>query len=631
VVDALGNIYARGNHGNVQYQIDGIPVPDSVGSLFAASIPVRLVESLDILTGGMPAEYGDRLGAVVNLATRAAGDHPEGAAQVRYGSFETIEPGASYATKLTDHTGLFAGGSLLWSERALDPPSISPILHDTGYSGRVFGRFDFVPCDANHYELFATYAHNRFQVPLDPSATPFDPTMPRPVDAFGNQAPAFVPRDTNATETEDEVFVAGSFTHKYDNGHGLLQVAPLYKLSRGVLFGDPDHALGPTSDPDATASTVARVAQHVGGIVTYTLPLDAHAIKTGLQTDFVHGHSDFTQYGRAPSGGVDPALTASGHDTTDALTTGIYAQDHWSRGPFLTDIGVRFDELHVMLDGGETRDSFGASPRLGGSYTPTKNIVAHAFAGVLWQPPAPLDAANAARALGVVPPGTPVAYDLEPETDVFAETGVAARVAQPVRLGVTGWGRYAWNQLDDVAIGSTSLLANYNFERGRAGGVEATADISVGPWLTAFANGSLGFAQGRGISSAKFLFTPDELANQGWQTLDHAQTWTANAGATVRDNRFTLTGVMQYGSGLRTGPDNDAHVPGHVRADVSMQYTFAPRAYPIRVGVDVINIGDAHYAYRIANGFVGSSYGPPRSVYVTLSLPLAAEPHHVGE
>ena len=46
VADALGNVYARGNHANIQYQVDGIPVPDSVGSLFAASIPVRLIQNL---------------------------------------------------------------------------------------------------------------------------------------------------------------------------------------------------------------------------------------------------------------------------------------------------------------------------------------------------------------------------------------------------------------------------------------------------------------------------------------------------------------------------------------------------------------------------------------------------------
>src|SRR3569623_891339 len=121
VADALGNIYARGNHGSIQYQIDGVPVPDSVGSLFAASIPTRLVQSLEMYTGGMPAEYGDRLSAVVNLQTRAAGDHPAGTMQVRYGSFQTIEPGVTYSTKLADNWCMFAGGrGLFGSNGTLD-------------------------------------------------------------------------------------------------------------------------------------------------------------------------------------------------------------------------------------------------------------------------------------------------------------------------------------------------------------------------------------------------------------------------------------------------------------------------------------------------------------------------------
>ena len=135
----------------------------------------------------------------------------------------------------------------------------------------------------------------------------------------------------------------------------------------------------------------------------------------------------------------------------------------------------------------------------------------------------------------------------------------------------------------------------------------------------------------RGISSAKYLFSAEALADDTWQALDHAQLWTGNGGATVRDGRFSLSSLVAFGSGLRTGPGNDRHVPGHVRTDVSMAYTFTPRAYPVRVAIDIINVLDARYAYRIANGFVGSSYGAPRTVFLSLSVPLAAEPHHAGE
>jgi hypothetical protein len=269
VSDALGNIYARGNHANIQYEIDGIPVPDSVGSLFAASIPVRLVDSLDIYTGGMPAEFGDRLGAVVNLATRRAGDNPDGAVQIRYGSYQTVEPGVAYAARLSPRVGVFAGGSVLSSQRALDPPSIIPIVHDDGFIARAFARLDYRPCDENRYELFATFAHNRFQIPIDPSVVPLDPSQPnlvRPVDQFGNASPLFIPRDTNATETEDELFVAGSYTHKHDRDQ--FMIAPVFKLSRGALSADAAHALGPLADPGSTASDVTRLAYHAGGIAT---------------------------------------------------------------------------------------------------------------------------------------------------------------------------------------------------------------------------------------------------------------------------------------------------------------------------------------------------------------------------
>lgn len=72
-------------------------------------------------------------------------------------------------------------------------------------------------------------------------------------------------------------------------------------------------------------------------------------------------------------------------------------------------------------------------------------------------------------------------------------------------------------------------------------------------------------------------------------------------------------------------------MPQHVHVDETLAYTFETGGYPIRLGVDIINMFDAHYAYRIASGFVGSSYATPRSVFVTLALPLAAEPHPAGE
>ena len=624
VLDAFGNVYARGNHANVQYQIDGIPIPDSVGNLFATALPVRLIQNLAIMTGGMPAEFGDRLAAVVNINTRHGTDTPDGLLQLRYGSFQTVEPSGWYARRF-GRLSIFVGGSYLQSQRALDPPAVTPILHDDGRGGRAFLRLDWQQSERDRIELFGSYAYSFFQIPFDPTVVPLDPSQPnlvRPVDQYGNASPTFIPHDTNATETENEVFFAVSWVHQFAK-LGQLQVSPYYKLSYGALASDPARALGPLADPGSTASDVTRQAQHSGGVVHYSLQLGHHLLKAGLQIDGLAGLTDYALYVRddANGGGIDPAQSGRGTDRTSAVLSGAYLEDRWDHGRLALQSGVRVDELHVGLASG-SNDQAGVSPRLGASFAFRPDLVGHAFVGVLWQPPAPLDAANAARVLGVVPADQQVPYDIKAETDLYSEIGLQWRVIHALRLGAVGWGRYAWNQLDDTAIGATNLIANYNFQRGRAIGAEGTAELSLHYLLSAFANVSWEIAQGQGIASAKYLFTPDQIADPSWQTLDHAQTLTANLGVTLHEGHASFTALAAYGSGLRTGPSNNQTVPEHVRVDATLQYAFHQIPLHPTVALDVINLFDAHYAYRIANGFVGSSWAAPRSIFLRVAVPL---------
>ncbi len=627
VGDAFGNVYARGNHANVQYQIDGIPIPDSVGNLFAQALPVRLIETLEILTGGIPAEFGDRLAAVVNVTTRHGGETPEGLLQMRYGSFQTIEPSGFYSRSFAaGKLGVFLGGSYSQSQRALDPPSVSPILHDDGRNGRAFFRLDWRKSDRDRFEMFGSYAYNSFQIPIDPTVVPLDPSMPglvRPVDQYGNGSPAFVPHDTNAVEREQEIFVTLSWVRQVTAALST-QLAPYYKLSYGALSSDPLHALGALADPGATTSDVTRSASHAGAVFHLTYTTGHHLIKAGAQLDGLVGQTDYTEYVRNDAGGgIDASQGGHGTDKTNALLSGAYVQDRWDHGRLGLNAGLRFDELHVGLSSGRSNDQWGLSPRLGASFAFTPALIGHAFVGVNWQPPAPLDAGNAARVLGVVPVGTDVPYDIKAETDVYGEAGLDWRAIKALKLRVTGWARYAYNQLDDTAIGSTNLIANYNFERGRAVGVEGDVQLAIGYWLSAFGNLSWEIGQGQGIASAKYLFDATALADHAWQTLDHVQTLTANVGLTVREAGFSGTALLAYGSGLRTGPSNQENVPGHAQVDVTLGYAFEKIPLKPRLAVDVINLFDAKYAFRIANGVVGSSYGAPRSAFVRLSIPLS--------
>jgi len=279
--------------------------------------------------------------------------------------------------------------------------------------------------------------------------------------------------------------------------------------------------------------------------------------------------------------------------------------------------GVRFDFQTVSLTGTAGRvTDVGVSPRIGASYAFTPNLVAHAFFGLLWTPPEVLDAVSAARLSNAVPPDQPVPYDLRPEKDRYAEVGLQARLAKAVSVGLNIWGKLATDQLDEVEFGNTTIASPYNFAEGRAGGIELTVDAVITQNLTAFGNVSFGTAQGKQIATAKYLFGPDDLANSDWQTLDHAQTWTANAGASYRDGGTQLSTQLAYGSGLRTGANNESHVPGWVRVDVTLAHDFLNLPLRPTFAIDVVNLFDARYAYRLYNGFNGSHWAPGRSVYL---------------
>jgi outer membrane receptor for ferrienterochelin and colicins len=628
VYDALGNLYARGNHANVQYQIDGVPLPDSASGLFGGFLSSNLIDSMEILTGGLGAEYGDRLAAVVNLNSRRPSLQGEGQLELSAGSYSTVNPSGIYGKRVGD-VSFLAGGSYRTTARALDPAVFEDLSHAGGDEERVFARLDYDVGDRTHVSALAAYAHNFYRLPIDTSVKPLDPSLPdggRAPDQYGNPPAPYFPAGTNQTENEHDAFALLSLRHDFAP-QASFRASISYRHSYGFLFGDAQQALGPTQDQCtsdaggsttcATASDVGRTADHVVAYVEQLLRVgERHVLKAGAQVDQLFGSTSYTSYTRNDAlQGPDPALTASGVDDARATTAGAFLEDRASFGDLVVNAGVRVDLQHVAFVGsGTSLTNWGFGPRVGVAYSLGPSTVAHAFAGLLWQPPPVLDAPAAARILGLLQPGQSVAYDLVPEQDRYAELGIEARVVPELLLKLTAWGRLADHQLDDVGVGNTNLVSPYNFREGKAGGIEAGA-VAVFGELRGFANATLERAFGRGIESARYLFGPDDLANEGWQILDHVQTWTVNAGATLRHGFSQASALLDYGSGLRTGPSNDEHVPGHVRIDLSASHQLWSAPLHPTFSIDLVNVFDAHYAYRIANGFNGSHWAPGRSVF----------------
>lgn len=629
VADTFGfGVHARGADGGILYVIDGIPlltVP--LGTYGVGSfLPTRIVQSLQLTTGGFPAEYGVGLGAVVDVTTRHAVGGAHGDVQVSYGSYDFFLPSFDYSQEV-GKLSVFVAGNYESTSRGLDPPSVSPILHDGLTAGSGFARLDYELDSRDRAELIASLTQSQYQIPIDPTVLPLSDAPPGAVrgnDVYGNPPPPFVPYDANPTDAERDGFVALSYVHRFDR-EARLQVAPYVHQTLGQLLCDPAGSLGATADPGSTCSDVRRDIVHEGALVNVAWKPDAvQSWKTGATLDFAESDVSYTSYVRddaSASGGADPALTLSGQDIADVMLAGLYLQDQITLGRWTLFPGARIDAQHASFMGSAepALDLWGPSARLGASYALTDDVVVHAFAGYLWQPPNAIDGAVAARVLIPALARQPIAVDIKPERDWSGEIGIAGRILRRATVGATGWARYAYDQLDRQNVGTTDLVASYNFAQGRAVGAEVWATLALGRVLDAFVNGGYQLAQGQGVDSERYLFTPAELAYAGWSTLDHVQTWTSNIGFDLHDDagKTHLSGLTNYGSGLRTGITDQRSVPEHTTVDVTLRHRFDLPARP-ELAIDVLNVFDDVYAIRIATGYVGSAFGPLRRVNVRI-------------
>jgi hypothetical protein len=638
VADTFGfGLHVRGADGGLLYVIDGIPLLAAPLGEWGATmgfIPTRLVQNVRVLTGGFPAEFGSGLGAVIDITTRHALGGPSGEAQVAYGSYGTTDYALNYAQEI-GKLSLFAAGDFRNTKRGFDPPSVTPILHDDMTSGNAFVRLDYRLRETDHIEFITTFNQSRFQIPIDPTLLPLSQAPPGAVrgpDAYGNDPPPFVPYDANPVETERNVFAAVSYKHV--GAVGTLQIAPFFREAYGKLTCDPAGSLGPTADPGSACSDVRRDVLHGGGLAAFTwMQGQRHVWKTGLLVDAARSNVDYTAYFRDdPSGGADPAQTLPGSDSTNVLIAGAFLQDQILLGKLTILAGARLDIESASFLHSDEPSLFllGPSARLGLSYAVTKNLTLHGFAGYLWQPPSTIDAPVAGRLLLPFRAGQTLPVDIKAEKDWSAELGLTGHLLRGLTLDITGWGRIASDQLDRVNVGTTNLVASYNFERGRAAGAEASCRLSGGDNVDGFANLGWQLAQGSGISSERFLFSPEEVADKRWVMLDHVQTWTANLGIDLHDTPASthVSVLLNYGSGMRTGADSDKTVPSHVIVDLTIRHrfdSFSDIFSHLRpeIAVDVLNLFNEVYAYRIGTGYVGSAYGPLRRVFVRLSVPFS--------
>jgi len=163
--DSNGLFHGLGDHAENSFSVDGQPITDQQSKVFSNQIPVDSIQSLEVIDGAPPAEFGEKASVVINVTTRSGQGVtiPHGAFTTTYGSFGTASAGFNLAYG-NDKWGNFISLNGLNGGRFLDPPE-STVMHAKGNEENIFDRLDFQLSPANSLHLNLGFTRSWFQTP----------------------------------------------------------------------------------------------------------------------------------------------------------------------------------------------------------------------------------------------------------------------------------------------------------------------------------------------------------------------------------------------------------------------------------------------------------------------------------
>ena len=611
LLEANGVLHPRGSEYDVQYVVDGLPLTQNRSPAFAASFDADEVESLRVITANYPAEYGRKLGGVVELTTQK--DVPlglHGQLDASGGSFSTAD-GAAGISLVHGKNRFSATADGFHTDRYLDPPLLQNFTNRgnaAGFSGSY--ERDFSGGD----RLRITVTHNavRFLVPNELV-----------------QQNAGQRQDIADTETSGQIFFQDPISQDL-----------FLSLSGSVR--DADATL--RSNTAATPVIVSQERDYREGYLRADLAghRGHHDWKAGVDSLLSPVHEALRYAITDPSqfdpGTQTPFQFAYRHWDIEPAA---YLQDQWHRNNWNVGAGLRFDHYGFVA-----RQS-GWSPRIGISrYVPSLNLLLHASYDRVFQTPAMenLLLASSPQLKSIAP--IVVRLPVRPAHANYYEGGFTRALFGKLRLDANIFRRDFHDYPDDEVLLDTGISFPISFAKARVCGEELRLEV---PHWGRF-SGYLSYANQAGIGQGPItggLFLGSEVANQLTDTSKFAVT---------QDQRNTLRTYVrfqaparawlalgtQYGSGLpadtgsadpnfllaQYGPEILSQVNlarGRVRPNLSLDVGGGAELYrkEQRSGmfqIQISNLGDRVNVINFASLFSGTAIAPPRSVSARLRL-----------
>ncbi|MDE3098695.1 MAG: TonB-dependent receptor [Verrucomicrobiota bacterium] len=637
---ANGDLHVRGEHANLQYRINDVLLPEGITG-FGLELDPRFVDSMQLITGSLPAQYGFRTAGVVDIHTKSGAFENGGMLDLYGGSYDTFRPSFEYggAQGKWDY---FVDGSFNQNSLGIENPTPGKnAIHDQTEQYKSFIYASRILSDTSRISVMGGASYSDFQVPNTPGLPPG--TSPDGSTQWSSQMSTTNFDSANLNENQNEQNYYGIAAYQQSAGDLNYQVAAYGRMS-GVHF-KPD----PIGDLffNGVASDVKRDL-YSGGLqadASYALG-DKHTIRAGMMllNEYLSADSTTTVFPVNNSGNpTGPAYPIPDSGVSHALFAGVYLQDEWKILPEVTiNYGARFDEYYSSFYKGNQ-----PSPRVNIVFKPTDSTTLHAGYARYFTPP-PLEnisteTVNQFNGTSNASSITNGISSVTAERANYFDAGVSQKITKHLQVGVDGYYKTAKNQLDDGLFGQTLILSAFNYAKGRVYGVEFTGSYNQGGFA-AYANLAWSQAWGKNWNSAQFLFSPNDLAyvQNHYIFLDHDQRVTGSFGVSYNWREGSHCSTLLYadalcGTGLRQSMDansyqyqgnsyavpNGASVPQYYSINIGAAQSFKlARDRTLTARIDVVNLTDNIYQLRSGSG-VGvnaAQYGERLGFFGSLNL-----------
>lgn len=616
-----GALHVRDDHGNVQYRINGVQLPESITG-FGQSIDTRLVDATDFMTGALPAQFGLRTAGVVDIQTKEGGITPGGRMGLQVGSHASVEPSAEvFGSK--GAFNYYLSGSYLENGQGIENPQAGrSALHDDTRQSKSFGNFSYFLDDATRLGLMFGNYNGRFQIPNNPDQTPAYSLTGMSDASTGSSSLAS--SQLNENQREANRFVVLSLQKNL--GDVNFQVSGFHQYSE--LHFTPDFAGDLIYNGVASDALRTNTANGIQLDTSYKLYAD-HTLRAGLAYSRQITTSNNTV-------GVFPTNSKGAQSSTDPITitdnsgkTGTlaswYLQDEWHiTAPLTLNYGMRFDKVAAFTDEQQW------SPRLNLAWKMSPATSLHAgYSRYFTPPPQELAAQSSINLYAHTTNAAQVAVsdNVKAERTHYVDLGLSHQVNPQLAVTADAYYKKITNLLDEGQFGQALILSPFNYAQGYAKGLELSGIYSEKTWGS-YVNVTLQQAQGKNINSGQALFGASELAYiaSHYTYLDHDQSLTLSGGAHYHFGDSQVSADFLYGSGMRDTPDgaapNSGSLPHYTTVNTSVTHTWRDTtAGKIEGRLALINLFDQSYLLRDGSGVgVGApQYGARRTFYAGIS------------